>query len=176
MAEDTRAETIKLGTEAWNVADAYVKLKVLKQLVLCDKLEIISLHGTEDIDEEGLFDSEMIVYRRVNSLIRLKDNLKQLISNVAFAIKPEDKLKLETLRGRVNIVADMIGDVFYTSINDVTKQNSLSINEEFFSVLLNELQEIKESIHFPVNNAGLIFRQTDQLDFDELINDIVMGG
>lgn len=176
MAQKSGDGTIQLGTEAWNVADGFVKLKVLKQLVLCDKLEMISLYGYEDIDEEGFLPDNFVNYRRVNAINRLKDNIKQLISNVKFAIKSEDLWKFNLLRGRVKTVEELLIDVSYITVDQSSHQNTLTINEDWFVIMLNELQEIKESIHVPINNAGLIFRSDQVMDFDDILKDIVEGG
>lgn len=176
MAFEDTGGKISLGTEAWNVADAYVKLKILKQLVLCDKLETIALYGHEDIDEEGFLPENSINYRRVNALNRLKDNLKQMFSNVAFAIYPSDQAKFDLIRMRLKIVEDMLIDVSFIKTNQATHEDILSINEEWFALMFTELQEIKESVHIPLNNAGLIFRNAESMDFDEMVRDIEEGG
>lgn len=173
-----KADTVNIGSEAWNVADGYVKLKILKQLVLCDKLETISLYGTEDIDD-GLNNPNLLNVpddRRVEALTRLKDTLIQLISNVKFAIRKEDEEKLEALRGRVQLVEDMLDAICYMAEDQVSHQKQLVINEDWFRKMLNEMRDVKESINFPINNAGLIFRKSDEMDFDELLKDISEGG
>lgn len=176
MAE--KSDVIQVNTEAWNVADGYVKLKILKQLILCDKLETISLYGTEDIDDIQLnpIGDDMLTYRRVEALRRLKDNILQLIGNVRFAIRKEDENKIEALRGRILLVNDMLDAICYVSENQVNHQKTLTINEEWFSRMLSEMQDIKEMINTPINNAGLIFRKSDEMDFEELLNEIAEGG
>lgn len=177
MAEQ-KGDAINIGTEAWNVADGYVKLKILKQLVLCDKLEIIALYGMEDIDDMTLnpVAPEMVPQRRVEALTRLKDNIVQLISNVKFAIKQEDEEKFEALRGRILLIEDMLDAVCYVAEDQVSHQKELVINELWFRKMLSEMQAIKENINFPINNAGLIFRKSDEMNFEELLRDISEGG
>lgn len=177
MAEN-KGDAISIGTEAWNVADGYVKLKILRQLVLCDKLEIIALYGSEDIDDMQMnpVPPEMIPLRRVEALTRLKDNIFQLIKNVKFAIKKDDEAKFEALRGRILLIDEMLDAVCYVAEDQVSHQKQLVVNEEWFKKMLGEMQEIIELINFPINNAGLIFRQSDQMDFEELLRDISQGG
>lgn len=177
MAEQ-KGDAVNIGTEAWNVADGYVKLKILKQLVLCDKLEIIALYGSEDIDDMQVnpVPPEMVPHRRVEALTRLKDNITQLISNVKFAIKSEDDEKFEALRGRINLIEEMLDAICYMAEDQVNHNKQLVINEGWFRKMLIEMQEIKENINFPINNAGLIFRKSDEMNFDELLKDIAEGG
>lgn len=176
MAEG--GDAINIGTEAWNVADGYVKLKILKQLVLCDKLEIIALYGSEDIDDAMMnpIAPEMINQRRVDAIQRLKDNLMQLVSNVKFAIRKDDDEKFEALRNRILLIEEMLDAVCYVAEDQVSHQQALVINENWFRKMLKEMQEVKETINFPINNAGLIFRKSDEMDFDELLKDIAQGG
>lgn len=171
-------EAVSVSTESWNVAEGYTKLKILKQLVLCDKLEIIALYGSEDIDDMQInpVAPEMVPHRRVEALTRLKDNIVQLIKNVKFAIKKEDEDKFEALRNRINLVEEMLDAICYMAEDQVSHQKQLMINESWFRKMLNEMQEIVELINFPINNAGLIFRQSDQMDFEELLHDIAEGG
>lgn len=177
MAE-SKGDEINVGTDAWNIADGYVKLKILKQLVLCDKLEIIALYGSEDIDDAQMnpVPEEMIPHRRVEALLRLKDNIVQLISNVKFAIRKEDEHKFEALRGRIKLIEEMLDAVSFMAEDQVSHQKRLEINEGWFQKMLFEMQEIKENINVPINNAGLIFRTSDSLNFDELLKDISEGG
>lgn len=176
MAKD--GDAINVSTEAWNVADGYVKLKILKQLVLCDKLEIIALYGTEDIDDMQMnpIAPELIPSRRVEALTRLKDNIAQIIGNVKFAIKKEDEEKFEALRGRINLVEDMLDAICFEAEDQVSHHKTLQINEDWFRKMLREMQDVKETLNFPINNAGLIFRSSDQMDFEELLADIREGG
>lgn len=174
MAE--KSDTISLGTEAWNVADAYVKLMVLKQLVFCTKLENIAMFGTEDIDQDLEIPSDMIPQRRITGLKRLIDNLDQLFANVRFAIKLTDKERFDTCRARVKLVESMYDGSFKINIDDVAKTQNLEINEEFFKTLLNELREIREMLNIPINNAGLIFRSSDEVDFDSLLKQLSEEG
>lgn len=176
MAE--KGDTVNVSTEAWNVADGYVKMKILKQLVLCDKLEIVALYGTEDIDDMQFnpIAYELIPSRRVEALTRLKDNIAQLIGNAKFVIKSEDLDKFEALRKRVILVEDMLDAVSYIAEDQVSHSKELTINETWFRKMLREMQDIKETLNFPINNAGLIFRSSDQMDFEELLADIRDGG
>jgi len=38
------------------------------------------------------------------------------------------------------------------------------------------LHEVKYSLNKPLNNAGLIFRNTDEMDLDQLMKGIIEGG
>jgi len=41
---------INAGSDAWNVADGYTKLKILRQLIMLDRWDTIAQFGTEEFD------------------------------------------------------------------------------------------------------------------------------
>ena len=63
-----------------------------------------------------------------------------------------------------------------TKINDVTKEDQLRVNEPHFKKCFDILQHIKDELNFPVNRAGLIFRQGEELDLDAIMRTIEEGG
>lgn len=171
-------DALQVNTEAWNVADGYVKLKILKQLVVADKLETIAIYGTEDIDDMLInpIAPETIPDRRVEALTRLKDTILQLASNVKFAIRDEDQDRLEGLRNRIILVEEMLDAIAFVAEDQVSHIKRLEINEPWFRKMLGEIQDVKEKINTPINKAGLIFRKSDEMDFDQLLKDISQGG
>ena len=78
--------SINLGSDAWNVADGYTKLKILSQLIMLDRWDTISQFGTEEIDEDAPYNSNQIKKRRVEALQRFHSTIKQLLGNVLFAL------------------------------------------------------------------------------------------
>jgi len=38
------------------------------------------------------------------------------------------------------------------------------------------LQDVKDKLNTPLNNAGLIFRPTEEVDLDKIMAEIVEGG
>lgn len=171
MADDV----IETGTEAWNIAEGYVKTKILIPLIECDKYERIAQHGMADIDDPVFLSEDQITERRINAMIRYKDTIKMIIGNVKFAMKKADHDTLETLRNRTLLVEEMLDGISY-EVQDIQHQRHRKINERFFSTMLQELQDIKEKLNTPLNNAGLIFRQSDDFTFDELAEDIIKSG
>lgn len=171
----TEGSIVNTGTEAWNQADAYTKLKVLRPLVLSDKYEMISIYGVEDIEQDITMSPNMIIKRRLDGLFRLKDTIKQLIGNVRFAIKKKDLNKFESLRERLKIVEDMMDEVSF-NVKDINGGTRVAINEMWFGIMLSELQELKENLNVPVNSAGLIFRQDETVDLDDWMLEVARGG
>jgi hypothetical protein len=169
-------EEVYSGSEAWNFADAYTKLKVLKQMLLADKFEMVAIYGVEDIEEEGLLPSNMIIMKRVNALYRFKDVLMQLIQNTKFSIPDGEQNRFENLRRRVKVVEELMDATHYTRFNHGDNTQEMVISEAWFNRMLRELQEVKELLNIPINRAGLIFRQSDDMTIDELQKMIEEGG
>ena len=170
------SQDITLGTDTWNVADGYTKLKILRQLILLDRWETIAQFGTEEIDEEIKFENNYIVKRRIEALQRFHSTLKQLLGNTFFAIKKTDKPLIEEYVKRLNQLNEFLATCYEEKQDQISKENILEINEKQFKYILEILQEVKEKINIPLNHAGLIFRPTEEVDLDKIMNDIIEGG
>lgn len=167
---------ISLGTDNWNVADGYTKLKILRQLILLDRFDTISQFGTEDIGEDLPFNDNMINQRRVEALQRFHSTLKQLLGNVLFALKKEDKEVVKTYIDRMKTVDGFLGKTFERREDLITHEELFEIDEDLFKKILDILQDIKDSMNTPLNNANLIFRASEEVDLDKIMNEIAEGG
>lgn len=167
---------IDLGTDAWNVADGYTKLKILRQLIQLDRWEIIAQFGTEDVDEDIVYNDARIKKRRVEALERYISTLRQLIGNTIFAIKKEDVKKMQDYLNRLKTLTEFIPKVYDSSPADRINDEMFDINEDLFNKMFEILQEIKDDLNTPLNKAGLIFRPTEEIDLDKIMQDIIHGG
>lgn len=168
-------QTLSLGSQAWNVADGYTKIKILRHLVQLDRYENIALYGADDMDEL-LLEESSLSKRREEALKRVISTLRQLLGNVQFALKKEDKEKIEEYGKDINFVESIVDGVSVTEENMVTHETVFRINEEHFKNCIKILQRVKDEINFPINNAGLIFRGSDEVDLDKITNEIIHGG
>jgi hypothetical protein len=92
---------ISMGTDAWNVADGYTQLKILRQLIMLDRWDTIAQFGTEEIDEDNIFSDNQIKKRRVEALQRFHSTIKQLLGNVKFALKKADHETIDLMIKRI---------------------------------------------------------------------------
>ena len=90
MGNKSGDDGISLGTDAWNVADGFTKIKILRQMIMLDRWETIAEFGTEEVDEDRSYDNNQIKKRRVEGLERFVSTLKQLIGNTKFAMRKQD--------------------------------------------------------------------------------------
>ena len=176
MAKKGGSDEITLGTDAWNVADGYTKIKILRQLIQLDRWDTIAQFGTEEIDENVLLDPNQIKKRRAEALERFISTLRQLIGNVKFAMKKSDHPKMSAYLERVKTLEEFIPKVYSTKEDPVDHVEVFEINEKLFSQMLKILQEIKDGVNTPLNNAGLIFRTSEEVDLDKIIAEIEEGG
>lgn len=176
MPKDDSVES--LGTEAWNVADGYTKLKILRQLIQLDRFENIAIYGTEDMDSptDLPYDLNKLNMRRAEALNRMLTTLQQLIGNVKFAIKKDNQWKVEVFIERLENIEEVIEDISEIDEDLVNHEIIIEINEEHFKNCLKILRQIKTDLNFPINEAGLIFKQSDEVDLEALMKDIVEGG
>jgi len=167
---------ISLGSDAWNVADGYTKIKILRHLIQLDRYDTISQFGTEEIDEGYALSPNQINQRRCEALERFVSTLKQLIGNVAFALKKEDSATIKGFEGRMKNIESVLPDVYSSKEDEVTKDVLFEIKEELFCKIIVILQDIKEKINIPLNKAGLIFRPSEEIDLDKIMGEIISGG
>jgi hypothetical protein len=161
-------------SSTWNLADAYVKLKIFKPLFECDVYEMIAQYGVEDVRD--IIEPFMLVSKRIEGLYRYKDTLKILMDNSLFIIKKEDKENFIKLKNHLLFIENIMDGVSRIEHNQVNHTDSLIINEEYFRKVLTSLQKIKSDIVSPLNSAGIVFRQNESMSFEELLDDIATGG
>ena len=167
---------VSLGTDAWNVADGFTKIKILRLLIELDLWETIAQFGRKDMEEEVAL--EDMSKRREEALHRMVFTLRQLIGNCKFTLERKDKDKeaIDILMRRLRNVEKVLDGVSYEVVDDVQKTKVLFINEKHFNVCFDILREIKDEVNIPINRAGLIFRQSEEIDLDKIMKDIVEGG
>ena len=176
MAQKGDQGDINLGTDAWNVADGYTKLKILRQLILLDNYDTVAQFGTADLDE-GLFLTDIqINKRRFEALSRFISTLIQLLGNTYFALKREDFSKIDAYVKRVKQLEEFMPKVCDHIEADRINDEKFDLNMVLFNKILTILQEVKDKINVPLNKAGLIFRPTEEIDLDKIMKEIVDGG
>lgn len=166
---------ISLGTQVWNIADGFTKIKILRLLIEMDLHETIAMFGKKDMEDQ--IPDEEIPYRRVEAFERMIFTLNQLIGNCRFSIeRGADEKTISGMFERIDQVERVADGIASHCINDVTKEDNLKINDKHFRICFDILRSIKDELNFPINRAGLIFRQSDEMDLDKIMNDIVEGG
>jgi len=167
-------EAVGLGTQAWNIADGFTKIKILRLIIQLDIDEEIAMFGKKDDLDDTPY--EEIPYKRVEAFEKFIFHLRQLIGNCKFAIeKGFDEKVINQIEDRIDQV-DNVGDGIASHfVNAVTHEEQLKINEVHFKKCFTILQNVKSELNFPINHAGLIFRQSETLDLDDIMRSIEQG-
>lgn len=158
------------GTDTWNVAADFSKLKIMKPLYFLDEYEVIATFGTSDIIEDFTVDEKSKTFARIKALERFVKMLQMVLGNSKFAVKPADRPGMETYLKQVKEIKDLLPMVQSRIVNQKTKTFELRIKEDAFTKLLDVLISIKNEINEPLNRANLIFRERDETSPDELKN------
>lgn len=172
-------EEVKKGSEAWNVAQGYTQLKILKPLVEMDKLVKIAIYGAEEIDASLTVENYPGLKEklRIEAINRLTDILREVVENSQFACnKADSKETLEKLFTRIKEVEKVLPGIQSKSTDQRTGSAMLTINEEHFNLCLEHLRKIKEEIPTPLNQNNLIFPSSEEIDLDKIKKQIIEGG
>jgi hypothetical protein len=166
---------ISSGSDVWAVADGFVKIKILRLLIELDLYETIAKFGYKDNDDM-YYNRMEIPERRIEAVNRVIFYLRQLIGNCEFVVKKGQKQMLSSMVDRIEQVEKVVKGIYHIYYNDITKEDKLEINEEHFKVCFDILKNIKDDLNQPLNEAGLIFRKTDEIDVDKIMKEIIGGG
>jgi len=167
---------INTGTEAWNVAVGYTQLKILKHLHLLDRWDTLAQFGTEEMDEDNIYNENQIKKRRIEGLQRFQSTLRQLLGNTLFALTKKDQEIVRGLIDRLNNVDEFMNNTYKVSQDELSHEDEFKIDERVFKKILDIFQDIKDSLNTPLNNSGLIFRQSEEVDLDKIMGGIISGG
>jgi len=170
------SDDINLGTDSWNVAQGYTQLKILQPLVYLDRYDTLAQFGTMDLGEDQTFDDNTINRRRVEGLQRFHSILRQLLGNVEFALKLTDQSRVKEFQKRLKTVDEFIGTCYQSKEDHVSHEIDFFIDEKKFKQILEILQTIKDAINFPLNNANLIFKASEEVDLDGIMQGLIDGG
>lgn len=166
---------MSLGTQAWNIADGFTKIKILRLLIQLDLDEETAMFGRKDDTE--MVDPYNFPQKRVEGFNKMLFHLDQLIGNCRFSIeKGDDEKTISGMIARIRNVEDVSDGIATITRNDVTKEEEIMINELHFKTCFDILRNVKDELNFPINRAGLIFRQSDEMDLDKIMNEIIEGG
>lgn len=177
MSDLQNQTSIEKGSDAWNVAQGYTHLKILKPLVEMDKLVKIALYGTEDIEESLRIDEQTKKQLKIEAMHRLIDTIREIIENSNFAMNQKDtKDTLEKLNKRIIEVESVISGISRTTTDQRTGEYKIILNEDHFWICLQELRSIKKLIPEPLNQNSLIFPMSDEIDLDKLKDIFIYGG
>ena len=175
----TGSGVVERGSDAWNIAQGYTALKILKTLIDMDKLVKIAVYGCENVEQslEINQNQDVKTFMRIDAIKRLIDSFREIFENTEFAMhRKMTAEKLTNLQERTQAVENVISGIARESSDMRTNTTTIVINEEHFTNCLNELRDIKKEIPKPLNENALIFPSSDEIDLDKIKREIVEGG
>jgi hypothetical protein len=177
MADFAHNEAVERGNEAWNVAQGYTHLKILKGLVEMDDYVVMAIYGTLKIDNSFVTPEFIKVKLRIEAINRLVDKIFEVIENAEFAMTNKNTREhLQSLFKRTELVESVLNGIARTVIDQRTQESKIMINEDHFWACLNELRSIKKLLPHPLNANNLIFPSSDEIDLDKIKTDLIEGG
>jgi lipoate synthase len=105
----------------------------------------------------------------------MKFKIKQVVSNCMFKIDKADRNRISEMLERIKSVERVADGIYKKYFNNVTKEETVIINEEHFRKCLNILSDVKEKLFSILNRAGLIFRKGEETDLDEFMRSVYEG-
>jgi len=164
------------STEKWNTAKTYSALMIMKNLFACDVYIITAKYGSDDINNSLMMRFEEKTMARLEAIRRLRDTLELIFKNTVKFLKTKDEKTFERLRKILIEVDNVLNGVNIIEINQGTKEQIIKINEQHFDLCLKTMMKINEDLIEPLNNAGLIFKETEEYDLEEIKRQIIEGG
>jgi hypothetical protein len=164
------------NTEKWNTAKTYSALMIMKNLYSCDVYILTARYGSEIITDSLTMHPQDKIYSRIEAIERYVDTLDLIFKNTSKFLKKRDENTFVRLRKTLDNIKEVLPAIKETKFNMGINQSSIEINEMHFDVCLNILKKVNEELIEPLNNAGLIFKETDEMDIEDIKRQIIEGG
>lgn len=165
-----------MGSEAWNIADGYTKEKILKPLVQCDSYITIAKYGAEDLGVSLELPEDFKTDCRLQALDRLIDCLRKLITNSNALLKKTGQEEISKINEEIDKLEEKWDALFEVKTDASTNTEIKKINEEFFGTVLKTLRKVLKEITEPLNQSGLIFPTSEEIDLDRVKQELTFGG
>ena len=168
---------INQETSSWNIADPYAKL-IFQGISELRGLVTIATYGVDDMATELFVNPEIKKRNRINALNRLIDCEREIFETAKFQCmkKKKTKLRYEVLKKRLNFILNVISGCFSQTRDERSNTKRIEINEEHFNLCLESLRGIKEELPILLDEAGLVFPRSDDIDIQTIKERFISGG
>lgn len=164
------------GTEAWNIAQYFTGFAVAFPLKDLNDLEDVARFGAVRLDDDMQLNENQYNKRRIEAVRRYWQKLRQLISDTLFKTKPKDRIRARKMfEITVNYRKYFDGLAIYQE-DEISGEKKILINEAFAMNMLDKMVELKTEYIGILDRAGLIFKESDEVDLDALANEFIHGG
>lgn len=167
---------VHTGTEAWNIAQYFTGYSIALPLKELNELEDTARFGSVKLDEDLLFSDDQYDKRRAEAVKRYWQKLRQIVADTLFKVKVADRENAKTIHNYLKNIPKFFDALLDVRGDSVNHDDQIQVNEEFLTILLDKLVEKKQEYLYILDRAGLIFRETDEVDLDKMTNEFVHGG
>ncbi len=167
---------VHTGTEAWNIAQYFTGYSIAIPLRDLNDLEDIARFGAVGIDDDLGMDDDQYAKRRADAVKRYWQKLRQIVADTQFKVKTGDRTNAKQIHEWLKKVPKFFDGLLYLQSNNVSHSQSIKVNEDFLTALLDKLIEKKQNYLGILDHAGLIFREVDEVDLDKMSSEFVHGG
>jgi len=174
--ERVEETSVHTGTEAWNIAQYYTGYSIALPLKDLNDLEDVARFGSARMDEDLVMSDDQVDRRRADAVQRYWQKLRQIVSDTLFKIKKSDLGKANGIYDWLLSIPKYFDALLEQKTDDVDHNDKIEVNERFLNLLLDKLVERKQSYLYLLDNAGLIFREVDEIDLDKLTKEFSQGG
>jgi len=98
------------------------------------------------------------------------------VADTLFKVKVADRKEAKKIHDYLKEIPKFFDALLCMKSDSVNHDDQIEVNEEFLTLLLNKLVEKKQEYLYILDRAGLIFRETDEIDLDKMTNEFVHGG
>lgn len=148
----------------WNVAKPYTTELILKWLVKIDEYRSLSTFGYSDLYNDVFMGNDNLKNTaRLHSLKRLIQAVVSLIRTTKFAVKKDARIKFGKYRERLLKIEKFISKLRVEKKRG-NKIIELTIREDFFERILEEIDLMIDDINVKLNESDLIFTHTEEYD------------
>lgn len=167
MPKKTQDESMVSELGNWNVANDFVREKIMKPLVKIDLFEDLAEYGVESIGEDLInWNSPPNDIVRIKGFNWMISEMIKLILNAKFALKKSGtKATIMEYKKQLEKIKKVIPNLTKKTRNQIEGTSKTVIKDEIlFQQLLNAVKIIKSKINEPLNKNNLIFVDSDEFD------------
>jgi len=170
------AGEVHTGTEAWNIAQYFTGFSIAVPLRELNELEDVARFGTLNMDEDIMMSDDRVDRRRSDSVRRYWQKLKQIVADTLFKVKAKDKAEAMEIHEWMLELPKYFDGLLITKKNQVNNEDTIEVDEELLTVLLDQLVLKKQKYLYILDRTGLIFRENTEVDLDALMKEYSKGG
>jgi len=119
---------------------------------------------------------DQIDKRRADAVKRYWQKLRQIVADTLFKVKFKDKEEAQTTLTYLQKIPPFFDALLSVNSDTINHEDKIKVNEEFLITLLDKLVEKKQAYLSILDKAGLIFRETDEVNLDQMTSEFVQGG